>query len=630
MIRIRQHSDFDQTDQQIPNTKFLGYRVESDKMSSAELFELDLMAARQALNRYLRHRDRIWNILPSDIQSKTVWKIHGRGRIPIKFLWKEFHVYFLIAKIRILLSNDPQPVECDQSIDKTVSLAVVDICEDFDVEYRGPYPQTNQNNHNSLLHIFYRDYLSKLNILNITLDSIQRWLILFLYTFVRPVVLKLHHNDRLSTDVRFWQDPSDDNNTRFQEAPNEVTARGMDVSYATHNFLTVYPGIKTFIKGFKNTVKNGLNEKNQIPIEWYIEPTEFRRAIYEAPELFKTIQKAVRQTEKRANSPEYIFLAKHIRNTVSTQLLFRLLLIKSAMEGFACSVRKEVWCYSQHPLKVYPRLINDVGEQECIKTIGVAPSYFSERSPGTKYTKSEINGPEAISHPDFWAVFEPGCAETLKKEKILSEITVVRDKFEEEVIMDRDDRPTCVRKISNNPELLFPNQDKLRVLVLLTIPTDNKVLLESLQEVGECLHDFKFVFKPHPLFPPEDDLFEKFEVIHFAVTSIDASLAKLAESCDICISMYSTAAVPAFARGTPVIWAPLQSPNHIRIDLLEKVGIRADNPEELAESLNRLGKNEVYYQKKVKEGIRFANDKLLPDRHSPSIADIIEKQAKKT
>lgn len=626
MIRVEYYVD---EDKPVADAKFHGFQIDADGLSSSEMFELEQRAARKAIDRYLDHRERIYADMPAELDNRNIWLIRGLARLPANTLWEEFQIYFLLARLRLLLGENPESVKCVATVNQEVSDALASLCEEFNVKYYSDFqdpigPNPTHTIHSSLvafgsgLHDLFTDAVA----------YFRPWLILSLFVFLRPIILKLYDVTSTPVDVRFWLHPFEDHLTRLYDAPSDLDSRGYQIGYALYNFHAM-ASVKFFVLTVLKTIRKAFEPDRPVPVELYIDPSDFRRSLTEAPRIREAIQGVGSRAKEQADSPEFRYLARQLEK-VSNQIIVQSVLIERAIEGFSESVTDEVWSIPRGITKITPRLLAVVGERNDITIVGVSPHFTSETRVGYHLSNPVVDGPEAISLPDIYVVFEPLSAETLREQQPPSRIAVARDKMEAEACVNEGGNINQKHLKSSNSSLVSPpDASQTRVLVILTLPADNREIVEAFKSITEDIPDVKLVFKPHPLIPQPDGLVNGLQDIDCEVTSSNASLADLIETCDICIAMYSTAVIPALARATPVIWAPLSSPNHVRMDLITEVGIRADDPNDLARTLKRLVHDERFYIDQARECVMFAENKLVPDPDAPSLANLIEEVDRK-
>lgn len=606
------------------NSEFHGFQIDVDGLSPGDLFEIDRKAASEAIERYLADRERLYNGAPAELKGTNLWLVRGLGRLPASTLWVEFQVYFLFARLRLVLSENPQPVRCIPAVDQDLSDGLKLLCEEFEVEYIPEYRDSNAGTNDC----------SKTSVLEGTkrrlherivgaYGRLRPWLILAVFVFVRPVILALYKFTQMRVDVRIWLHPFEDHLTRLYDAPKDLQARGYRTGYALYNFHAMV-SLKRFVTTGLETTQRAFEPDRPEPVEWYLKPGEFLGTLLEAPRLRDTIRRVGREASERADSPEFAYLALQ-PETASTRLVVQSLLIERAIEGFSNHVADEIWCIPRGLTKITPRLIATIGERADLTTVGVSPHFTAETRVGYHLTEPEIEGRARKTHPDLYVVFEPRSAETLRKRQPPSRIAVARDKMEAETLESGDSvefqgETTSSTSLSISP----PDDSGTRVLVILTVPADNNEIVDALESISGDLPDIELVFKPHPLVPREDGLIDGLQDIDLEVTPPEASLADLIGTCDICIAMYSTAAIPALARATPVVWVPLGSPNHLRMDLITEVGLRADHPDDLASAIERLVEDDAFYAEQARECAEFAREELVPDPDVASFAELIE------
>lgn len=599
-----------------------GFRVNVDGLSNAESYELDRQAAQLAIDRYLDHRERLYADSPEEIDGTTLWLVYGLGRSPR--IWEEFYVYFLLTKLRIILSEDPQPVEFVGTVDQEVDSALTSLCEEYDVKYYPSSPHNPSNKYGDPFRSGFNGFVRKL--LHPFLKAftrIQYWLIYFTLIVVRSVVLKLYELIRRPVEVRFWLHPLEPHRNRLFDAPADLESRGRRIGYALYDY-TAMNGLHAFIRRGVLTLRRAFDPDQPINVEWYADPAAVRRAIVVAPRICNAIQRAAEQAREKAECPEFTYLTRQL-DTVSTDLIFQFLFIENAIEEFSKEIDDDAWCLPRSPTKLTTRLISLAGDQEDITTVAVIPRYHSDTRISCRFTNSGVEGKEAIALPDLCVVFEPLSAKTLRGENLPSKIVVARDKVETEACTN-DGGNGSLNRLAATASSFAPTPPchPIRVLIILEDPVDN---LELVNAIKCTIHDFpdvRLVFKPHPFYPPDESLFTGLTSIDFEVTPPDASLANLVQSCDICIAMYSTATFPALSQATPIIWVPFASPNHIWMDLMDEVGIRADDPEDIVDALKRLVRDDTFYNKNATECSKFAHSKLIPNTDAPTLADLLD------
>lgn len=621
MIRIEYYVDSSESDTAV---KFHGFQINLDGLSTNEQFELDRKAAQKAIERYVDHREKLYSDAPAELNNTNVWLVCCLGRLPAKTLWEEFHVYFLLARLRLLLSETPQPVKCVATVDESVSDALTSICDEFNVEYYPDFQEPNGLNLTNTIESFLIGSENRLqDRFTGAINCLRAWIIFSLFSFLRPIILKLYSVTRTPVDVRFWLHPLEDHLTRLYDTPTDLDSRGYNTGYALYNFHAM-ARVKFFIMTAIKTVYRTVDPDRPEPVEWYIDPKDFRQSLTEAHQFRAAIRDVGSRAKEQAGSPEYAYIAQQLE-TVSYEVIIQSLFLEYAIEGFSESITDEVWCVPRGLTKITPRLLSKIGELSDITTVGVSPHFISRTRVGYILTNSVLNGPEGVTMPDLYVVFEPLSAQTLREQEPPLNIAVARDKMGVETYESEDSNAIQNQSLATTSSLISPsNSSQTRVLVLLTLPTDNREIVDAFKSITGDIPDLELVFKPHPLAPHPDGLVDGLQDIDFEVTSPDAPLADLIETCDICIAMYSTAAIPALAQATPVIWAPLRSPNHIRMDLITEVGIRADDPNDLARALEQLIKDESFYKDNAQECVSFAKNKLVPDADDPTLVDLIE------
>lgn len=609
-------------------SRFHGFQIDHDGLSNDELFEVDRRAARQAIDRYLADRESLYHSASSELKQTNLWLVRGLGRLPADNLWQEFQVYFLFARLRILLSENPQPVKCAAAVNQTVSDELETLCKEFKVEYVSNFRESNGFNNCHPCTSVLRGIKSRLHTWsNGAFGRLRPWLILSIFIIVRPIVLVLYSITRTEVDFRFWLHPFEDHLTRLYDSPSDLESRGYQIGYALYNYHAMV-SLKLFISEGIKTIRHAFEPERPEPVEWYLNPGDFLEVLMEAPRLRESIQLVGSQARDRADSPEFTYLARQAES-VSRRLVVQSLLIERAIEGFSEHVKDETWCIPRGLTKITPRLLAIIGNGADITTVGVSPHFISETRVGYHLSNPEIEGQARVSLPDMYIVFEPRSAETLRKQHPPSRIAVTRDKMEAETLENGDKTEIQERLPSTNSSAVSPPDDSQpRVLVIMTVPPDNREIVDALESITGDVPNVQLVFKPHPLVPWRDDLIDGLQDINVEVTAPEASLSDLIRACDICISMYSTAAIPALAQAIPVVWVPLGSPNHVRMDLITEVGIRADDPDDLARALERLVQDESFYVEQAQECAKFAEKKLVPSLDMPSFAELIEETGK--
>lgn len=620
MIHIERHWDSDVA--RAP-PQIHGFRVDVDGLSPSDLFELDRRAVQKAIDRYLNDRERLYDDPPPELENTTFWLVHGLARQPAARVWEDFHVYFLLSKLRILLSESPQSVEY-LGTDRSVSHAIGSLCEEYDVEYNPGDRQTDTSDQPQSFYSFLHNLRSRLYFLSgSTFNHLQRWLLFFVFVFLRPFVQKRQTVMSSPVDIRFWLHPVEDHKSRLHNAPANLESRGHQVGFALYDPVAMTDVKRLISKGLE-TLRGTVAQNESLHANWYIGTTKFRHAIQAAPRLRDAIQRVADQAKDSATTPEFNYLAQQL-NMVSTESIFLLLLKEYSIEGYAVNVNDDTLCHTQAPTALTSRLLALAGDQGDITTVAVAPHYFSDTRIGSRFTDSEVNGLEAVALPDMCVVFEPSSADTMQKQNIPCEIAIARDKIvaesygneEGDVIQERLSPTTA-------PSVSPPNDCTLRVLIILSLPVDNRRIVNAINDVMDDGLDIEVIFKPHPLIPLNETLFDGHQKPDFEVTAPDASLADLVGSCDVCIAMFSTAAFPALALGKPVVWVPFTTPNHVRMDLIDRVGIRADEPDDLADALEQLTQDETVYVEQARECAEFARSKLVPDADTSSLVDLID------
>lgn len=309
-------------------------------------------------------------------------------------------------------------------------------------------------------------------------------------------------------------------------------------------------------------------------------------------------------------------------------MVFQYLFTEQALDQFAGEVNDEIWCYA-HPVNVnICKMMNLVGERNGISTVNVAPHYYSWTRISNRFSEREVQGPERIALPDMFVVFEPRSKRNLKEQGIDSrKIVVARDKVEAEAGSIDNIYSNCyTRNFKKTPSVKSIRSEITRILVILHTPKENADLVEAVEKAAREISDIEVVFKPHPFFPPDDQLFDMFKSGDYKVTSPDTEFEKIIKKCDICISIYSTAAFPVLINAIPVVWVPFVGENFVFMDLLNDIGIRADEPDDLVNTLDRLIHDETVYNKQAQDCAEFAAEELVPEANSPSLASVLNDQ----
>lgn len=594
------------------------FQIEVDGLSDVDSIELDRQAALLARERYNDHIDRLYRGAPDELEETISWVLLPRGNR----VWKTFRGYFLHAKLRILLSKDPQPVYRCCYVNPSIDNMLVSLCEEHNVDYR--HISKNQskkstNNLRSALEVFetrFPQHISKFLYLT-------RWFIFILFIVLRPIILNLYKFERDPVKVRFWVDPRLPDRDRFFNSPDNVNSKGETAGYACYD-ANATSSVWGFILSTLANVQMAFDPNQPISVEWYTDPEDFRRVIELTPHIADITRRAGRLAKDQSNSPDFTFLARQLE-TVPTDVVFQALLLESAIKGFGRKVDDEVWTHTQNLTKFLPRILAIIGDQEDIATVAVANHYYSETRITDHFTERETDDREAVILPDLFVVWETRSATTLREQGIPTEkIAIARDKLEAEARDIEENYTIKHSPPSTNDSSTTNTEDRsVRVLVPLQETTDDIGLSAALEHVSNSLPNIKFVIKPHPYFTPHDSLLELLEENNFVITSADTSFAKIIDICDICVSMYSTATFPALACATPVVWVPFASPNQFFMDLIGEVGIQTDDPEDLAETLERLIQDETFYEKQARECAQFADRELVPDADVPSLANML-------
>lgn len=653
----------------------IGFEVDADALSATDAYELDRQAVSAAIDRYLDHRERLYANPPPELDDTTLWLVYALGRSTRA--WMEFHVYFLLAKVRALLTEAPQPVETTCELDESIERALADLCDEHEVEFHssaaerstadhesttehglstdqdtrtddgpstrpGSATERDQSDHPIRLGSRYDWAGRRLGVLthhvrSRATESVERgrrWLLFLLFVVVRPLVLRLYASARGSVDVRFWLHPIEPHRERFFGAPADMASRGQQVGYAVYDVVAIR-GLTGFLRRGVETVLTAFDPDEPVHVEWYAEPMGLFRALRATPGLSEAIRRTGQAAVNTADSPEYAYLARQVES-VSDELVFHLLFIERAIDGFGSRFDDGAWSHPRSPTKLTSRLTALVGDREGIATVAIAPHYFAETRINTRLTDTETEGREAYTLPDVCAVFEPRSATTLRKQRVPSEVVVARDKVESETgRIAHDELPAETaeteseatgRSRQEDPtrSRVSPSDDgHKRMLVIMDLPDENAELVDILSAALRDRTGVELVFKPHPFYPPDGTLFEGLDV-DFEVTAPDAALADLVESCDVCVTIYSTAAFPALVEAIPVIWVPFVTSGHIRMDLMTEVGIRADEPGDVAAALERLVDDEAFYAEEAEACAAFAARELVPDGDAPWLADVLE------
>lgn len=598
------------------------YKIEADHLSTTESVELDRRAVQQAIDRYLNHIDQLYADPPAELDGTTLWLINPATRRGNAFFGGVFKVYFLLAKLRILLSENPQPVNSADTIDHAVDRTIARVCEEYDVEYR-PDLQNQYQKRDYYLHSGQNAFGGPIQ--HRLLESfahLRRWLIYTLFVVIRPIVLKLYSTKRDPVDVRFWLHPTLSNRERFFNAPADLESKGRQVGYAVSFFVDL-SSLRTFIWRTFVTLQRAFDPNEPVHIEWFAHPADFQRAIRIAPVLHAAIRRAAIEVRERAASPELKFLAWQL-DKVSPGIVFQYLFIERALDRFAQQTNDEIWSYAHQVNTCVCRMMGLVADRRDIKTVNVAPHYYSETRISNRFSEREVHGPETIALPDLFMVFEPRSAKTLREQNLRSrQIIVARDKVDSEA--GGLEEIAAIKNQQEPPTPSFVSKENYRtikLLVLLQKPDENAELVEAVERAIQDFPGIQVMFKPHPFSQPGDTLFKGFKNANIEVTSPDASLKDVVRACDICISIYSTATFPALTRAIPVIWVPFVSQNHVVMDLLDDVGIRADDPKDLLQALDQLIHDEAFYVKQARDCVKFATDDLVPEANAPSLADV--------
>lgn len=629
MIRVERHQ--------------IGYRVDADGLSGADLYDLDCRAVGRSIDRYLAHRELLYANPTPALEDTTLWLVYALGRSTR--VWPEFHVYFLLARLRLLLARQAQPVQGVAPLDDAVEGAIADLCAEHEVQYRSDSdeetPTDTRNWVRCPIPAFHRGLLERVVGLA---DRLRLWVVVFLFLAVRPVVLKLYAFARRSVDVRFWLHPVEPHRDRFFDAPGDLNSRDNTIGYALYDVVAV-SGVWSFVTRGLRTIRTAFDTDAPVHVEWYADPSELRAALWATPRLREEIRRAGRELGQPADSPEFTYLTGQVEG-VSTELVFHLLFIELAVDGFAETVDDDTWTHPRSPTKLTSRVTALFAGEQNISTVAIAPHYFSETRINIRFTDTEIDGWEANTLPDRCAVFEPRSATTLREQALPADVVVACDKVETEAdipgpdMADRTDEPTSAPPSSSPSPSSLPwsepsptpmpapdpptGQDSMELLVILDLPRENAELVGALEYAVRDIPDVEIVLKPHPFYPPDDTLLEELPEDAVTVAAPDAPLADLARSCDVCVTIYSTAVFPALVWAKPVVWVPFVSPGHVRMDLIDEVGIRADDREEIATVLDRLLDDEPFYVETARECRLFAARELVPDGSAPSLADVLE------
>lgn len=604
MIRIRERTT--------------AFQIDVDGQSGDDSIELDRRAARLARDRYHDHLDRIYAGPPAELEGTITWLMLPRGNR----VWKAFRGYFLHAKVEILLSENPQPVHRGCDVGPAIDGMLARLCDAHDVEYHVTSESGSterEQGPGSALDAFENRFPQHED----TVASIRRWVIYLLFVALRPFIVNLYTMVRESVIVRFWVHPTLPDRDRFFDAPATLNSGRRRAGYACYDG-TITDGVRAFLSHTVETTRQAFDPDHPVPVEWFAEPADFRRAIELAPHVAELTRLTGKRASERSTSPDFRLLAAQLE-TVSTDAVFRALLLESAVDGFADEVSDDVWTHTQNLSKFLPRLLSVVGERADVDTVAVANHYISETRITDGFTDREIHGPESVILPDLFVVWEDRSSAALRDQGIAADkVEIARDKVEAEA-RDLDEGYEIREPATANTATSTGtgNDRQVRVFVPLQETSDDVGLSAALEHVSNSLPNVTFVLKPHPYFTPHDSLLELLDDDNFVMTAADTSFADVIEVCDVCVSVYSTATFPALARAVPVVWAPFASPTHFFMDLIGEVGIQTADAEELADAIERLALDETFYEKEARECAEFADRELVPDADAPSLAEVL-------
>lgn len=604
MIHIKEHTT--------------AFQIDVDGQSEEDSIELDRRAACLARDRYHDHLDRIYGASPAELEDTITWLMLPRGNR----VWKAFSGYFLHAKLEILLSENPQPVNRRCDVSSAIDGMLARLCDVHDVEYHvTPEARSTEREQGpgSALDAFENRFPQHLD----TVAYIRRWVIYVLFFALRPVIVNLYKVARDPVSVRFWVHPTLPDRDRFFDAPATLNSGRRRAGYACYDG-TITAGVRAFLWHTVETAREAFDPDRPVPVEWFAEPAEFRRSIELAPHIAEMTRLTGKRANERSALPDFTLLAGHLQ-TISTDAVFQALLLESAIDGFADAVSDDVWTHTQNLSKFLPRLLSVMGERADVATVAVANHYISETRITDGFTDREIDGAESVILPDLFVVWEDRSSATLRDQGIAAEnVVIARDKVETEA-----------RNLEEGCEIQEPapantststgtaNDRQIRVFVPLQETSDDIGLSAALEYVSNSLPNVTFVLKPHPYFTPHDSLLDLLDDDNFVITAADTSFADIIEVCDVCLSVYSTATFPALARAIPVVWAPFASPTHFFMDLIGEVGIQTADAEELADAIERLALDETFYEEQARKCAEFADRELVPDADVPSLAEVL-------
>lgn len=593
-------------------------RVTADHVSASDSLDLDRKAVRLARDRYLDHLDRLYDHPPDGLEETIVWQLLPRRNKA----WGTFRGYILYAKLQLLLSDDPQPVDCLCEVDESIERLLESICDEHDVQFRAS-PVNRQETEENHLHRGFATVKNRFSQHFPESVRIRLWIIYFIFAIFRPVVLNLYRIAREQVDVRFWVDPVLPQRARFFDAPADLGERGLQVGFACYD-LTGMDSVRHFVLQARETVRTASDPEQPVSVEWYVGLTDFRLSIEATSHVMDIIKRESIRARLLSDSPDFAFLARQLE-AVSPYIVFQLLFMIRAVRGFAERNDDTVWTHAQATSKYLPRLLAIIGDRAEIATVAVAPHHYSTSRVTNSYSDNEIQSGRPGGLPDQFAVFEPRSATTLDEQGIPPErIAVARDKVAAEAgDIDKSYSNNDRDGDTKSPPISISEEPPIWVFVPLQEPTDDIGLGEPLAHAANALPEIKFVIKTHPFFSPDARLFECLEDDAFVVAKSDASLSGLIDACDICVSVYSTATIPALKKGLPVVWVPFASPNHVSSDLTDEVGVRADDPQDFAKVLEGLVRDPPVYEEQARKCVQFAERELVPGDDAPTLADVL-------
>lgn len=596
------------------------FQIDVEGQSGKDSIELDRRAARLARDRYHDHLDSIYGSSPAELQGTITWLMLPRGNR----VWKAFRGYFLHAKLEILLSENPQPVNRRCDMGPAIDGMLARLCDAHDVEYHVTSEARSSprvHGPTSTFDAFESQFPQRVD----SVAYIRRWVIYLLFVALRPVIVNLYKIVRDPVSVRFWIHPTLPDRDRFFDAIATLNSGRRRAGFACYD-RNITTGVRAFLSHTVETIRQAFDPDRPVPVEWFAKPAELRRAIKLAPH----IAEMTRLTGKRASKqfdPDFTILAGQMQ-TITTDAVFQALLHESAIDGFADEVSDDVWTHTQNLSKFLPRLLSVIGERADIATVAVANHYISETRITDGFTDREIDGAESVILPDLFVVWEDRSLATLRNQGIAAEkVVVARDKVEAEA-KDLEEGYEIQKSARTNVSAPTENDNvrRLRVFVPLQETSDDIGLSAALEYVSNSLPYVTFVLKPHPYFNPHDSLLELLDDDNFVITAADTSFADVIEVCDVCVSVYSTATFPALAQAVPVVWAPFASPTHFFMDLIGEVGIQTTDAEELADAIERLALDEIFYEEQARECAEFADRELVPDADVPSLAEVLSEE----